>query len=100
MLFRKGNILFTHAGIAHKWFVEDFQGNVSLPIAEQLNHPSDNQVAALCCVGQLRGGAIGSRGGIFWADIDELTDPLHGFTQVVGHNRVKGGEGMSGRTWE
>ena len=28
-------------------------------------------------------------GGIFWADIEELTDPLHGFTQIVGHNRVK-----------
>ena len=85
---QEGNKVFTHAGISQAWFTEDFRGDISRPIAEQLNHPSDAQVASLCRVGELRGGCKGDRGGIFWADIDELDDPLHGFTQIVGHNRV------------
>lgn len=87
--YQEDKRIFTHAGISHAWFEKDFQGDLSQPIAEQLNHPSDRQVAALCRVGQLRGGKPGALGGIFWADINELTDPLHGFTQIVGHNRVK-----------
>lgn len=85
---QEGNKIFTHADISQAWFTEDFRGDISRPIAGQLNHPSDAQVASLCRVGQLRGGRKGGRGGIFWADIDELDDPLHGFTQIVGHNRV------------
>lgn len=87
--FQDGRTIFTHAGIAHGWFVNDFKGDISRPIADQLNNPSDGQVEALCRVGQLRGGKQGTTGGIFWADSDELADPLHGFTQVVGHNRVE-----------
>ncbi|MBU3856350.1 MAG: metallophosphoesterase [Candidatus Phocaeicola excrementipullorum] len=94
--YQEGSRIFTHAGISHKWFEEDFQGEITQPIADQLNHPSDNQIAALCCIGQLRGGAKGAVGGIFWADIDELADPLHGFTQIVGHNRVKDVKERSG----
>ena len=87
--FQDGRTIFTHAGIAHGWFVNDFKGDISRPIADQLNNPSDGQVEALCRVGQLRGGKQGTTGGIFWADRGELADPLHGFTQVVGHNRVE-----------
>ena len=71
------------------WFAGDFRGDVSRPIAGQLNHPSGGQLASLFRVGQARGGPRGACGGIFWADASELSDPLHGFMQVVGHNRVK-----------
>ena len=84
-----GKMIFTHAGISQKWFTDDFRGDIGSPIAEQLNNPEDWQISSLCRVGMLRGGNVGAIGGIFWADIDELHDPLHGFTQIVGHNRVK-----------
>lgn len=87
--YQEGNKLFTHAGVSQEWFEQDFQGDISRPIAEQLNHPAEHQIAALYRVGQARGGKLHARGGIFWADIQELDDPLHGFTQIVGHNRVK-----------
>lgn len=54
-----------------------------------MNNPTDEQLEALFCVGEARGGEYGRIGGIFWADRSELKDPLHGFTQVVGHNRVQ-----------
>jgi hypothetical protein len=45
-------------------------------------------VEALCRLGEERGGAEGAIGGIFWADVKELYEPLQGYTQIVGHNRV------------
>ena len=87
--WQEGDLVFTHAGISQKWFVEDFKGDTGRLIAEQLNHPSEEQIASLCRVGMLRGGMKGATGGIFWADMEELDDPLHGFTQIVGHNRVE-----------
>lgn len=87
--YQDGNYLFTHAGVAQNWFITDFKGDICTPIAQQLNHPTDSQIPALCQLGHLRGGNKNTIGGIFWADIEELTDPLHGFTQIVGHNRVK-----------
>jgi hypothetical protein len=54
-----------------------------------LNHPKPEQVEALCRCGAARGGERGTVGGIFWAGIDELNEPLKGFTQIAGHNRVK-----------
>ena len=48
-----------------------------------------DQVPALLRVGYARGGHRGDTGGIFWADKSELEDPLHGFTQIVGHSRVE-----------
>lgn len=95
--FQEGSRIFTHAGISNEWFEKDFKGDVTFPIAEQLNHPADWQIEALCRVGQQRGGKSGDIGGIFWADKDELNDPLHGFTQIVGHNRVKEITERSGR---
>lgn len=87
--YQMNNIIFTHAGISHRWFEKNFKGNISHNIADQLNNPDDEQIEALFCVGEARGGESGRIGGIFWADRFELKDPLHGFTQVVGHNRVQ-----------
>ena len=82
------DVVFTHAGISDEWFRNDFHGDSSKPIAEQLNNASVEQRKALFRVGRARGGERGKIGGIFWADSSELDNPLHGFTQVVGHNRV------------
>jgi hypothetical protein len=86
--FQDGEYIFTHAGISEGWFHEDFRGDVSRNIADQLNIPMPAQVDSLYRVGYERGGMRGEMGGIFWADIRELSEPLRGFTQVVGHNRV------------
>ena len=86
--YQSGNRLFTHAGVSQEWFAQDFRGDLSRPVADQLNHPEEWQVEALFRSGEARGGEPGALGGIFWADRGELTDPLHGFTQFVGHNRV------------
>ena len=87
--YQEENYLFTHAGISQKWFTEDFKGDVTKNIAEQLNNPLPEQYAALYRCGAYRGGNRGDMGGIFWADIYELREPLRGYTQIVGHNRVK-----------
>lgn len=86
--YQEGDYLFTHAGVSRAWFENDFHGDIHSPIAEQLNHPKDSQVPALCRLGHTRGGDEGATGGIFWADKRELSEPLPGFTQIVGHNRV------------
>ena len=87
--FQMDNYIFTHAGISEKWFHHDFKGDVAKNIAEQLNNPLPEQIPALCRCGEMRGGRRGTVGGIFWADMDELNDPLPGFTQIAGHNRVE-----------
>ena len=87
--FQEDNCIFTHAGISEKWFLSDFKGDARKNIAEQLNNPLPEQIPALCRYGEYRGGRRGTIGGIFWADIDELYDPLPEFTQIVGHNRVE-----------
>lgn len=86
--YQINNIVFTHAGISHQWFEFDFKGDINRNIAEQLNNPTDEQLMKLFQIGSARGGDPDIKGGIFWADSSELSDPLHGFTQVVGHNRV------------
>lgn len=86
--WQTGNLLFTHAGVSHRWFVEDFKGDLDRSVADQLNHPHDSQIPSMLQVGENRGGPRGKRGGIFWADKAELTDPLHACVQIVGHNRV------------
>lgn len=82
------DVVFTHAGISDEWFRYDFRGDTSKSIADQLNNAFADQQGALFRVGMARGGERGRVGGIFWADSSELDNPLHGFTQVVGHNRV------------
>jgi hypothetical protein len=85
--YQEGFHVFTHAGIAHEWFVTDFKGDLCKNVAEQLNHPKPEQEAALYGCGIYRGGNM-RYGGIFWADTADLTKPLQAYTQVVGHNRV------------
>ena len=87
--FQDGEYLFTHAGVSQEWFDYDFCGDAARLIADQLNNPAADQVPALLRVGYARGGRRGDTGGIFWADKNELEEPLHGFTQIVGHNRVE-----------
>ena len=81
--------IFTHAGISHKWFVDDFKGDIHANIADQLNNPKPEQLKALYRCGEVRGGDKGDTGGIFWADMSELENPLQGYTQIVGHNSVE-----------
>jgi len=83
-----GKHLFTHAGVSHSWFINDFKGDFTKNIADQLNNPSPEQLRPLHQAGEARGGAWLTTGGIFWADISELEDPLVGYKQYVGHNRV------------
>lgn len=87
--FQDGEYLFTHAGVSQVWFECDFCGDASQPVAEQLNHSAADQIPALLRVGYARGGRRRDTGGIFWADESELDEPLHGFIQIVGHNRVE-----------
>jgi hypothetical protein len=77
------NVVFTHAGIVHKWFVEDFKGDLTRNIAEQLNNPMESQKNALRQVGDQN-----TTSGIFMAGVKELYYPLQGFIQIVGHNSV------------
>jgi len=86
--FQEGKRIFTHAGISERWFLDDFGGDPNGNIAEQLNNPRHDQIPALYRCGEMRGGDRFAIGGIFWADIDELTDPLPEYKQFVGHNRV------------
>lgn len=86
--FQDGEYLFTHAGVSRKWFEDDFRGDAEQPVADQLNNPDESRMSALFRVGYARGGSRGYMGGIFWADESELYNPLHGFVQIVGHNRV------------
>lgn len=81
------NYIFAHAGISQKWFAEDFKGNTDENIAFQLNNPTKQQEETLFYCGQSRGG-FHRNGGIFWADRTELSEPLPGYTQIVGHNRM------------
>jgi len=86
--FQEGTRLFTHAGVSHEWFINDFKGDPTKNIADQLNNPLPEQVYPLHQAGEARGGPWCSIGGIFWADISELDNPLQGYHQYVGHNRV------------
>jgi hypothetical protein len=86
--FQEDDRIFTHAGISQRWFSNDFCGNADKNIAEQLNNPHKDQLQALFRCGAMRGGELSDIGGIFWIDIDELYDPLPGYTQIVGHTRV------------
>ena len=94
--FQDGEYLFTHAGVSQEWFDNDFCGDAARPIADQLNNPAADQVPALLRVGSARGGRACDTGGIFWADKSELEEPLYGFTQIVGHNRVAEVTGRTG----
>jgi hypothetical protein len=86
--FQEDKLVFTHAGISHKWFITEFKGDINKNIADQLNNPTKEQLRPLHQAGEARGGGWCTIGGIFWADISELDDPLEGYIQYAGHNRV------------
>ena len=87
--FQDDRRIFTHAGISQRWFINDFGGDTDKNIATQLNNPQHDQLPAIYRCGAMRGGDRNAVGGIFWADISELHDPLPGFSQFVGHNRIE-----------
>jgi hypothetical protein len=79
--YQSDNIVFTHAGIVHRWFVEDFGGSLSRNIAAQLNNPANSQQRnALHQVGNQYTGTVG---GIFMADMCELYEPLRKLSDII-----------------
>lgn len=84
--FACNHLLFTHAGVLKSWF-EEFGGDLSRPVADQLNTRKDKRILLQCSF--LRGGSD-NHGGPLWADIDEfgVDELLPGYVQLVGHNRV------------
>ncbi len=87
--YQEGDTVFTHAGISSDWFCEDFKGDKTRDIAEQLNNPTADQLRAMFQVGISRWGKD-MNGGIFWADKSETAhNPLYGIHQVVGHSQVE-----------
>ena len=87
--YQEGKYIFTHAGISQEWFTKVFRGILNDNISEQLNNPTDEQVSALCQISELFGGNKGNLGSIFWTHLQELYEPLKGYTQIVGHNSVE-----------
>ncbi|MCL2028790.1 MAG: metallophosphoesterase [Bacteroidales bacterium] len=85
--FQIENLLFTHAGVSQKWFVNDFKGKLTENIAEQLNSPTPDKLPAIGQCGEARGG-FHECGGIYWADESELEYSLQNYIQFVGHTRV------------
>jgi len=87
--YQEGNTVITHAGISSDWFREDFKGDKTRDIAEQLNNPTPEQLKAMFQAGRSRFGPF-KNGGIFWADMSETArHPLCGIHQVVGHSQVE-----------
>ena len=92
--FGIANYLWTHAGINQYWYDNRFKPVTeksdnpgSLP--EQLNEAFRRRDKAIFDVGYKRGGFF-EAGGPFWCDIAELIrDPIRGYHQIVGHNRVR-----------
>lgn len=81
----EGNLLFTHAGISQNWFKTNFANMDKGDILEIINNPDNTSVLNHC--GKVRGGRM-PYGGIFWADKNEMCNPMNGFIQIVGHTRV------------
>ena len=81
----EGNLLFTHAGISQNWFKTNFANMDKGDILEIINDHDNASVLHHC--GKARGGHM-PYGGIFWADKNEMCNPLNGFIQIVGHTRV------------
>ena len=81
----EGNLLFTHAGISQNWFQTNFANMDKGDILEIINSHDNAGVLHHC--GKARGGHM-PYGGIFWADKNEMCNPLNGFIQIVGHTRV------------
>ena len=83
------NTIWTHAGIHAGWYEYRFKYKDETILSDRLNHAFDDYYKPLFDVGYIRGGDH-DVGGPFWCDINELSSkPLHGYNQIVGHNRVK-----------
>lgn len=91
--YQDGEYLYTHAGLSAEWFRDDFGWKEKVTkeslaeIENALNHPTEEQFEAMAQVGMMRGG-WNKNGGIFWADICEVSLPVTGLKQIVGHNQV------------
>lgn len=86
--YEDGTLLFTHAGVIQGWYVTEFSTEID-HVADRLNNPDKyhcNGDARYQC-GPRRGGSD-IYSGIFWADRNEIIEPLYGYTHIVGHTRV------------
>ena len=83
--YKLENFLFTHAGISQGWFRFSFPNKDNSNILEIITAEEYRDLAFAC--GYARGGNV-PYGGFFWAGKNEMADPLNGYIQIVGHNRV------------
>lgn len=83
--YKLGNLIFTHAGISQGWFRFSFPNVENSDVFEFITNSTKKEIAFAC--GYARGGNM-PYGGFFWASKSEMNDPLNGFIQIVGHNRV------------
>ena len=83
--YKVGKIIFTHAGISQGWFRFASDKADKSNIIKFITDPQNREIALAC--GYSRGG-FAPFGGFFWADKRELTEPLNGYVQAVGHSRV------------
>ncbi len=92
--YQVGDWLWTHAGVNNWWFKRRFKPiesieNDKVPVSELLNTAFREQFPGIFDYGHKRGGIL-KAGGPLWCDIDELIpDPLRGYNQIAGHNRVE-----------
>ena len=91
--YSEWGILFTHAGVSEAWFRESFAGDVDGDIASQLKARCSDESVFHC--GASRGGPH-PHGGIYWAGKSEMSRPLRGTVQVVGHTRTDGVQRIEG----
>lgn len=94
--YQLNNLLFTHAGVTENWFAEVFHSDSRKDVAMLLNSCTGHQEEALHHCGVGRGGSH-AYGGICWANKTEFENPLGGYVQVVGHNRVRNIEEWNGK---
>jgi hypothetical protein len=89
--------LWTHAGVSDAWVKEmpniDYEvvGNKPPTLSDVLNYmvvPRDYR-ALILRVGNIRSqGKLPGAGGPLWADMRELTSPIPGYHQIVGHTAL------------
>jgi hypothetical protein len=95
--WQEGNYLLTHAGVTNKWYernkalieetAEKFETKNLAETFNCLLHLGIGSILAQ--VGFIRGGDLGSVGGIWWADRTESAhDSLTGYHQIVGHTPI------------
>lgn len=84
-IYKYKNYLFSHAGISQQYY--DLFLDHTKEIDKQINNLFIKRDFNLFARSPQRGG-YEKAGGLFWADISELNDPLEGYHQIVGHNMV------------